>query len=261
MGNKTSSTCNSIPEELHHIPLINWQVFTSHNSYLKNLQHLSIASADNIIKSMDTGARFLFLDVYRVSGKFVIAHGVNNTPTTVYVSLEKCLDAIKAHAFERTTDPLLINFELCLASKYFEELSNVIKTKLGSSLILPEQLTTDNVWQTPIGLLMNKIAIVECPALSIDVSRNYLTWQNMSSDVFESKLEAGTLDPKTYWISTWQSDNLGALFGYNYDPKPMLQVGCQAVTMNVLVNDDDMSTYRNWFNNHGFKLSPIYSSN
>lgn len=260
MGNSTSTIdYQSIPENLLDVPLIKWQVFTSHNSYLRDVQHLTVCSAKNVVDSMKVGSRCILLDIYYVNSKFVIAHGDGNNPTTIPVSLQECLDAIVLHAFEFTTDPLIIMFEVCSDSIHNLELSNKIRETLGQLLLSPNQLDS-SVWQTPIGNLRNKIMVISDANLPIDIdltSESIGVHSNISSNVFKEKIAAGTLNPNTRWYSTWQSDNLLAAFGHNYDPSPMLEAGCQAVSMNVLVNDSGMKKYKSWFDNHGFKLLSI----
>lgn len=243
----------SIPESLINHPLKSWQVFTAHNAFLKDIQNLAIASADNIKKSIQIGARYILIDVYEVNGKFVVAHGNGTSITTTPANLNDCLDAIAKNAFINTTDPLLLNVEVNVPSDRRDALSDQIKTFFGSKLLLPTDLS-QSVWTTPISSLLNKIVIISSSKLNIDANTG---WPDNSYTASSNTIdEIWPVNTENKWVGMYQSDSFSSGLGFNLNPTKYLNAGIQSIAMNVQVNDNNMKTYKTWFNCYGFVLQP-----
>lgn len=256
MGTSTSNY-QSIPENLLTHPLKDFQVLTGHNAFLKNVQNLSVASASNIKKAMQLGARYILIDVYYVLGKLVVAHGDGDSIITTYpANLNDCLQVISDYAFTVTSDPLLLNIEVYVPVERRPDLSQAIKDVFGSKLLLPTELS-QSPWLTPIGQLRNKIVILETSKLDIDASTGFPdNSYHANSDTINALLAEGPLNTQDKWFNVYQADSFWSGLGLNMDPTTYLNVGIQAIAMNVLVNDDNLKPYLNWFNSHGFVLQP-----
>lgn len=138
-------------EDLLDLPLSEFYVSTSHNSYLDSWQVLGNTSTNNLLKTLNNGARCIELDIHMA--KNVLSTDIinmsfsklfNSTSPVVTHSagdkniypLSNYLKIIKENAFANTNDPLFIYLEIFDMNneRYVKSIANNIKSNLGSLL-------------------------------------------------------------------------------------------------------------------------------
>ncbi|KAG2616155.1 hypothetical protein PVAP13_3NG142409 [Panicum virgatum] len=91
-------------------PLSHYFIYTGHNSYLTGNQLSSGCSERPIVKALLDGVRVIELDLWPNTAKndVEVLHGRTLTSP---VELNKCLDAIKEHAFAASPYPVILTLE------------------------------------------------------------------------------------------------------------------------------------------------------
>ena len=128
-------------------PLKEFQVATSHNTYMGGLQFGSCVSVEALQNSLDLGARCIELDVFRdkKTDLPVVGHGAVRKEKYKLVSnsvpFEDCVRGIMAKAFTRTDDPLFIMVENNTlgegSSKCGDAMADTIEACIPKERLLP----------------------------------------------------------------------------------------------------------------------------
>jgi len=240
-------------------PLSSVAVMSSHNSYIRTLQHLGESSTDALRIVLNRGARCIELDVYRDPDTLVpfVAHGKEELPndiiTTTRLPFETAIQFITANAFQHTTDPLFIALELNVHNNptACDRIAEVLQTHMGP--ILYTGTLTAN---TPLRDLVGKVVLlsgggVGSPSLQRIIHTQWNnTFQNAPSSI----------DPATVQSSTctriYPEGNIQGALSLNFNPIPFLQRGATFVAMNMCTDDTHMRTYSAWFAESSFRLKP-----
>lgn len=179
---------NNNRSDLLDLPLCEFIVNTSHNTYISGWQVGSNVSSDNIAKVLETGARCIELDIhanknalanqivshYSNAGGLststdepIVAHGNDLFIDLDFMHLTKALKVIKENAFKTTSDPLIIYLEVFDSDneKYMQNINRYINEYLGQYLYectLDKLATNYNQYflKVPIKQLLNRIVIV-----------------------------------------------------------------------------------------------------
>jgi len=93
---------NSLYDDLTNLPLREYMIKSSYNSAYDD----GTVSADNLVKRIQAGDRFIDLDLYTVSGGTYVGYSANNDPTLVDASLPlvDALKIIQSQAFSQVPD-------------------------------------------------------------------------------------------------------------------------------------------------------------
>ncbi|KAH9701723.1 phosphoinositide phospholipase C 2 [Citrus sinensis] len=129
-----------IPNKVHHdmdFPLAHYFLYTGHNSYLTGNQLSSDSSSKPIIKALRRGVRVIELDLWPNSEKndVEVCHGGT---LTAPVDLNKCLHAIRDHAFDASEYPVVITFEDHLPPNLQDKVAKMVAKTFGTMLYRPE---------------------------------------------------------------------------------------------------------------------------
>lgn len=242
-------------------PLSTVAVMSSHNSYIRTLQHLGESSIDALRIVLDRGARCIELDVYRDPETFVpfVAHGKEELPndiiTTTRLSFDTAIHFITSHAFQYTTDPLFIALELNVHNNptACDRIAEILHTHMGP--ILYTGTLTAN---TPLRDLVGKVVLlsgggVGSPALERTMHMQWNgTFQNIPSSVPPEALQS----PAYTCIRVYPEGNIHGALSLNFNPIPFLQRGATFVAMNMCTDDESMRLYSAWFAESSFRLKP-----
>ncbi|KAK6927118.1 Phosphoinositide-specific phospholipase C, EF-hand-like domain [Dillenia turbinata] len=129
-----------IRSQVHHdmsAPLSHYFIFTGHNSYLTGNQLNSPCSEVPIIEALERGVRVIELDLWPNHTKDNV-HVVHGRTLTSPVELQKCLTAIKEHAFSSSIYPVIVTLEDHLTPKLQCKAAQMIKQIFGDMLFHPE---------------------------------------------------------------------------------------------------------------------------
>ncbi|XP_021891804.1 phosphoinositide phospholipase C 1-like isoform X2 [Carica papaya] len=137
-----------LPPQVHHPmdkPLAHYFMYTGHNSYLTGNQFCSRSSTEPIIKALRSGVRVIELDLWpnAAGDKAEVRHGGTLTSP---VALQKCLNAIKDHAFEISKYPVVITFEDHLTRDLQASVAKLVAKTFRDMLFCPG---TDNMKEFP----------------------------------------------------------------------------------------------------------------
>lgn len=180
-------------EELLDLPLSEFYVSTSHNSYLESWQVLGDPSPNILLETLNDGARCIELDIHMAKNvlstdilNMTFSKLFNDTNPVVTHSagdkkifhLRDYLKIIKDNAFANTNDPLFIYLEIFDMDNedYVQSIAHHIKSNLGSllyegnmvlnftleNLIKQKERNIDSKYfiNVPIKKLLNKICII-----------------------------------------------------------------------------------------------------
>ena len=247
---------------LLNAPLSSVAVMSSHNSYIRTLQHLGASSIDALRIVLDRGARCIELDVYRDPDTLVpyVAHGKEELPndiiTTTRLSFDTAIHFITSHAFQHTTDPLFIALELNVHNNptASDRIAEVLHAHMGPLLYTGQLSGT-----TPLRDLVGKVVIftgggIGSPALERIVHTQWsMTFQNIPSSVPPEALQS----PAYTCIRVYPEGNIQGALSLNFNPIPFLQRGATFVAMNMCTDDESMRLYSAWFAQSSFRMKPI----
>lgn len=145
----------------------NFIVNSSHNSYLATRQIFSNPSSQNVLKTIEGGARCIELDIHkRGKNEPVVMHS-GQMVNFQHAKLSNVLYTIQQNAFRTTNDPFIIFFEVFNGDNeaMVNNLANAIKEYLGDRLYagtLERWLAGANMnfLDVPIRTLLGKVIIV-----------------------------------------------------------------------------------------------------
>lgn len=244
------------------LPLSAVAVMSSHNSYIRTLQHAGESSTEALQIALDRGCRFLELDVYRdptKSERVFVAHGKEELPedilTTTRLPLNEVFRFIASHAFARTNDPLFIALEL--------NVHNDI-TACDSIATLIERHFTPRLFRdpftpaVPLRSLLDKVVFFSGggaagarlpPLINTQWSEAF---QNIPSSV-----PAASIDGTGNCIRVYPAGDIKGALSLNFNPVPYLMRGATFVALNVCTSDTHMDYYATWFASSSFIKKPV----
>jgi hypothetical protein len=229
---------------------------SSHNSYIRTVQHLSESTVEGIRVALEYGARCIELDTYREKDHpetVFVAHGKEELPddliTTTKLSFEDAIVFIKENAFKYTSDPLFLALQINVHSDATacDSMLRIINTHIGS--LLYTKSVTPN---TPLRELVGKIVLM-CGGGAVGTlnDRIHIQWsESFRNEPSTVPLTAQRLTENCIRIYP-EGDIRGAL-SLNYDPIPFLNAGATFVALNVCTNDQHMQAYARYFAKSSF---------
>jgi hypothetical protein len=230
-------------------------VMSSHNSYIRTLQHLGSSSTDALQIALDCGARMLELDVYRDrrDNSVFVAHGKEETPndiiTTTKLHLGSALDFINRKAFERTNDPLFLALELLVHNEELacNQIAELLTIHLGSRLY-----TGVLTGKTKMRDLIGKVVLFSGGgAVGRLASMIHTQWSEVFQNV-SSEISPELLHGEGTCIRVYPAGNVMGAISLNFDPVPYLLHGATFVALNVCMADENMAFYTSWFAHSSF---------
>ncbi len=262
------------------LPLCEVSIMSSHNSYIRTLQHFGESSTNALQIVLDRGARMLELDVYRYctdctdctdrssdcsdcsncSGVFV-AHGKEEAPndiiTTTKLELGAALEFISSKAFVRNNDPLFLALELLVHGEEpaCNQIADLLTLHLGSRLY-----TGVLTGETKLGDLVGKVVLLSGGGgvgrlASMIHTRWSDVFQNVSSDTAPDLLLG-----KGTCIRVYPAGNVLGALSANYNPVPFLLHGATFVSLNICTADEHMGMYSSWFTQSSFMKKVVRKS-
>ncbi|CAO3569789.1 unnamed protein product [Mortierella alpina] len=135
------STDNSVVSPVHaHVhqdmsqTLSNYYISSSHNTYLLGHQLTGISSIEGYIRALQSGCRCVELDCWDgAEGQPVIYHGRTLTSKILFRDV---IEAISTYAFVNSPYPLILSLEIHCDLDQQEIMANIMRTKLGSWLVV-----------------------------------------------------------------------------------------------------------------------------
>lgn len=238
----------SNPEYLD-LPLYQFYVNTSHNTYLDSMQHLTRASLDAYKYALKAGARYIEIDIstaYDSKGP-IVCHGTDQYITTTSLSLKSVLDTINQHAFH-TSDPLIIHIEMFSIenTKQNAIIVSMLKEAFGDKIVVPDDI---NFVSMRMRDLLNKVIII-CrsydPALST-IAHDNPQFQNYS----DSSLPANG-QPLNNMSRVYMHGCLAAAMSVNMDSISLRSKGYNCIAMNFQTRDSKLYDNLKFFKDYSF---------
>jgi len=131
-------------------PLSDYFISSSHNTYLEGDQLTSASSVYRYIHVLMHGCRCVEIDVWDDrSGEPMVLHGHTLTSKILFRDV---IRVIYEHAFMTSPYPVIISLENHCTEKFQEKMVEILKTELGESLAIPEELDADEVLPSPVDL-------------------------------------------------------------------------------------------------------------
>lgn len=257
-GPRTLTPLEDQPEILD-LPLSAVSVMSSHNSYIRTLQHMSESTTEGIRIALEDGCRCLELDVYRDGPDVFIAHGKEKTPhdiiTTTRLPLAPTLQYIARNAWTRTTDPLFLALELNVHSEAAatDTIGRELIAAFGNRLYtgpLDGSVNLRNLVGRVVLMCGGGTGGSLLPLL-MNVSWNAV-FQNIPST---SRPE--TLNGRGTAIRVYPAGDFRGALSLNFDPIPFLKAGATFCALNVACDDDAMRAYEVWFATSSFVRKPV----
>ncbi|KFK27408.1 hypothetical protein AALP_AA8G379100 [Arabis alpina] len=162
-------------------PLSHYFLYTGHNSYLTGNQLNSRSSIEPIVKALREGVRVIELDLWPNSSgnEAEVRHGGTLTSTE---DLQKCLNAVKEHAFEVSDYPVVLTLEDHLTPILQKKVAKMISKTFREMLFQCTDEKTD-CFPSPEAL-KNKILISTKPP------KEYLQTQVSQGSATDESLKA-----------------------------------------------------------------------
>lgn len=243
------------------LPLSAVAVMSSHNSYIRTLQHAGESSTEALEISLDRGCRFLELDIYRDPvnpASVFVAHGKEELPndilTTTCLSLDGAFRTIASHAFHHTNDPLFIALELNVHNDTVacDAIADLIDRHFGPRL-LRDPLTP----AIPLRALLNKVVFFSgggAAGLRLPARINS-QWSEAFQNI-ASSTPADSIDGTGNCIRVYPEGDIKGALSLNFNPVPYLMRGATFVALNVCTSDMAMNYYSTWFAVSSFVKKP-----
>ena len=243
------------------LPLSAVAVMSSHNSYIRTLQHAGESSTNALQIALDRGCRFLELDIYRDPAKpecVFVAHGKEELPedilTTTRLPLAEAFRFIASHAFSRTNDPLFIALEINVHNDTVacDAIADLIDHHFGSHL-LHDPLTPS----VPLRALLNKVVFFSgggATGLRLPARINS-QWSEAFQNI-ASSTPPSTINGADNCIRVYPEGDIKGALSLNFNPVPYLMRGATFVALNVCTSDTPMDHYATWFAASSFVKKP-----
>ena len=235
------------------LSLCEMSIMSSHNSYIRTLQHLGESSTEALQIALDYGARMLELDVYRDREGVFVAHGKEETPndiiTTTKLRLGTALEFISHAAFAQNNDPLFLALELLVHNEESacDQIAELLTIHLGSRLY--NGVLTG---ETKMRDLIGKVVLFSGGgAVGRLESMIHTKWSNIFQNV-SSNISPDLLHGEGTCIRVYPAGNVQGALSLNFDPVPYLLYGATFVALNVCMADAHMAMYTAWFEQSSF---------
>ncbi|KAF2462244.1 hypothetical protein BDY21DRAFT_276974 [Lineolata rhizophorae] len=152
------------------LPLNDYFISSSHNTYLVGRQVAGEASTEMYISALQKGCRCVEVDCWDGdNGQPIVTHGHTRTKSVPFVDV---IEVIDKYAFVSTNTPLIVSLEVHCNSEQQAIMADIMKKIFGVRL-QTEQIEKDAVFLPTPRQLMGKILIkVKAPEASTTESSN-----------------------------------------------------------------------------------------
>lgn len=261
--------------KMGEVPLKEFMVASSFRGYLGKYQLFEYCSIKLLKKTIQSGARFVYLDIFNDTldeyASPVVSSGIEKGNWKLTLSTEKfehVCKTIKETAFnsghvDNPDDPffLALNLKTNKNIVCLNKIQKALYKYFRSELLGPEfSYMREDIPNTPMKKLMKKIVIFAgsgAEGSTLEEMINY-SWDNEDNNM--RKLSYKSLDKKLSTVDTiklnpediknYNKSGLtivvpeeNGFFTRNYDPAPYLKTGCQFICMNYQNVDENMSKY------------------
>uniref|UniRef100_A0A7S4GJE8 Phosphoinositide phospholipase C n=1 Tax=Eutreptiella gymnastica TaxID=73025 RepID=A0A7S4GJE8_9EUGL len=243
-------------------PFKNFQVASSHNSYLHSLQFLSSAGTRGVKQAMNKGARMVELDVYARNihaGDFepVVAHGevVNDLhlKVTSACPFEEFIKCIAEEAWANTDDPFFLCIENVTAgeNETGDRMADAVQQHMPEERLLPHEM---NLHETPFRDLLGKLIIINGRDCGGRWEQQWTVDFDRMGGFSNTDMADGpdVLDVNNI-CRVYPSGNMSGLMSNNFDPEPFLGKA-SFVALNYQTHDENLEKAINHFEGCSFKL-------
>jgi hypothetical protein len=258
------TTLISLQDQPHllDLRLCDVSIMSSHNSYIRTLQHLGESSISALQTVLNLGARCVELDIYRDKTKprVFVAHGKEETPddiiTTTTLDLDVALEYLSAKAFEHTNDPLFIALELLVHNEpaACDQIADFLDRHFRSRFF-----TGTLTGNTRLCELIGKVVLFSGGgAVGRLASMIHTQWSEVFQNV-ASDTPASILNGMDTCIRVYPAGTLAGALSLNFDPVSYLEKGATFVALNMCTNDTHMKLYTERFKTSSFVQKPFVS--
>ncbi|WEW55904.1 phosphatidylinositol phospholipase C [Emydomyces testavorans] len=124
----------------HELPLNDYFVSSSHNTYLLGRQVAGASSTEAYIAALQKGCRCVEIDCWDgTEGRPIVSHGRTMTSSVLFAD---CIDVINRYAFLSSDYPLILSLEVHCCAEQQLVMSSIMKDVFGEKLLL-EPLRAD----------------------------------------------------------------------------------------------------------------------
>lgn len=246
-------------QDISDLTLREVSIMSSHNTYIRTIQHLSKSTVKGIDIALKLGSRCIELDIYRHknTNSVYVAHGKPSDTdiiTTTHLALSDAFKYIKENAFKYTSDPLFIALELNIHNE--ESASDIIADLIQEyfgDIIYNQSVTLD----TKIKDLTGKVVFMSGGGSKGKLSSLiHIQWSdifpNLASDVSPLSFDGRNTCARIYPVGSFKN-----ALSNNFDSIPFLKSGATFVAMNVARNDIHMKNYIRYFLKSSFVKKPV----
>lgn len=187
-----------LDDSYYSLPLNNYFVASSHNTYLLGKQVHGISSIEGYIHALQRGCRCIEIDVWNntvnSAGNPVVTHG--HTFTTS-IDLKLVAETIKKYAFIASPYPLIISLEIKCSVVTQLKTAEIFKATFGDILI-EQPLDNESKLPSPNDLKYKVLLKVKKSAMTIyndpDTEKMYPSFSTTSSTISDSADDSAALN-------------------------------------------------------------------